>query len=690
MKKLILLIFCLCTIMQGFAKNQNSKDTYNMRRAQEEYGLGNVSSALEYINQEIAENPKNGYAYLSLANCEFENGAYAKSLEATDKALKYLSKKDKELHASLYRFRSNLLQELGDTVKGLEEINKAIATDSKNSESYQDRGELYYNLNRMAESDADYRKVTELKPSEAIGYIGLGRNAKVQGDYPAAVSYFTKAISLEPNNSMAYAFRGNTYQLQEKYVQAADDIAKALAIDFDTKAYWLLFEFPEEQVPLIVAKLKVLAASSPYEPAWPYYMGLIYSSKRKYREAIPYYITASGLDSHPSIWERLAEAYRNTGNYRQAKEALEQAVLLDPSEVEYLGIKAEILEEEGDLEGAIAIWDDLIEKVPDSSFAFTSRGMLKRYSRGLDEALPDLDMALILNPEDGFVLLAEADIYKKKGNMEKAMEFYRKILEFDTVPSLGSRAMYAYHELGQDDKAVEYMDKIIEKDPGNPDIYFEAACLYTRMGRYGEALQFLDKYFEKGSYDMAQVMKDYDLEDLRKTEGFKKLYEKYEDRDQRVDRSARGVINEEAVKNEDGGANAADEEKYQVEIPFTPDSGCCQVKCTINGLPLSFIFDTGASVVSISQLEANFMLKNGFLDKNDIMGSGRFVDANGNISVGTLINLRDVEFGGVNLHNVKASVVQNQKAPLLLGQTVLNRLGKIEIDNSNKKLIITR
>lgn len=42
------------------------------------------------------------------------------------------------------------------------------------------------------------------------------------------------------------------------------------------------------------------------------------------------------------------------------------------------------------------------------------------------------------------------------------------------------------------------------------------------------------------------------------------------------------------------------------------------------------------------------------------------------------------------LDNVRASVVRNQKAPLLLGQSVLGRLGKIEIDNPGQKLVISQ
>ena len=110
------------------------------------------------------------------------------------------------------------------------------------------------------------------------------------------------------------------------------------------------------------------------------------------------------------------------------------------------------------------------------------------------------------------------------------------------------------------------------------------------------------------------------------------------------------------------------------------------MNCKINELPMRFVFDTGASDVSLSMVEASFMMKNGYLSQNDVIGSARFSDAVGNVSEGTVINLRKVQFGDVELDNVRASVVRNQKAPLLLGQTVLSRIGKIEIDNQRKVL----
>jgi clan AA aspartic protease (TIGR02281 family) len=116
--------------------------------------------------------------------------------------------------------------------------------------------------------------------------------------------------------------------------------------------------------------------------------------------------------------------------------------------------------------------------------------------------------------------------------------------------------------------------------------------------------------------------------------------------------------------------------------------GVSVIPCKVNGLNLNFIFDTGASNVSISMTEATFMLKNGYLLVSDILGSNKFSDASGNISEGVVINLREIEIGGVKLYNVRASVVKNNKAPLLLGQSALKKLGEIKFDLKENTLTI--
>jgi aspartyl protease family protein len=116
------------------------------------------------------------------------------------------------------------------------------------------------------------------------------------------------------------------------------------------------------------------------------------------------------------------------------------------------------------------------------------------------------------------------------------------------------------------------------------------------------------------------------------------------------------------------------------------EHGVYYVPCKINGQEMEFIFDTGASNITMSLTEANFLYKQGKLKDDDFLGQQQYQIANGSIAVGTVVNLRTVEIGNKTLTNIQASIIQNDKAPLLLGQSALNKFVKISIDNTRNEL----
>lgn len=124
----------------------------------------------------------------------------------------------------------------------------------------------------------------------------------------------------------------------------------------------------------------------------------------------------------------------------------------------------------------------------------------------------------------------------------------------------------------------------------------------------------------------------------------------------------------------------------QVTIEMTPKGKVYSLPGKVNGLELNFIFDTGASDVYLSLTEAVFMLKNGYLTKNDFTGVSYSQIANGDIVENTTVLLREVEIGGIKIHDVTASISHNLDAPLLLGQSAIQKLGPIQLDGN--KLII--
>lgn len=147
------------------------------------------------------------------------------------------------------------------------------------------------------------------------------------------------------------------------------------------------------------------------------------------------------------------------------------------------------------------------------------------------------------------------------------------------------------------------------------------------------------------------------------------------------------TANERNVENNTAFLKESGVQEKKNVIKMEPQNGVRYVWVEINDLKLRFIFDTGASSISISPAEATVLYRQGTLLKEDILNVEYFQDATGKISEGTKVNLRKVKIGELILENVEAIVIDNVDAPLLLGQTILERFGSIEIDNVNNEII---
>lgn len=124
----------------------------------------------------------------------------------------------------------------------------------------------------------------------------------------------------------------------------------------------------------------------------------------------------------------------------------------------------------------------------------------------------------------------------------------------------------------------------------------------------------------------------------------------------------------------------------QVNIKMEKDGGVYKVPCTVNGAKMKFIFDTGAASVSLSKTMADYLFDNKYLLTSDITGTKKFQDATGRITTKKIVNIKDIELGGLHINNVEASISESQDAPLLLGQSVIEKLGKVTI--SSGELVI--
>lgn len=673
MKKSIVTIICVLLSLATYSQSDKRPDNYNYNRAMEALDNQNVEEAIEYLGKELKENPKNGYAYSWAAYIYRYREEYGHAISAADKALQYLPKKDTEYVSFALSIRAEVYKELKEYDKALADYARAIKGDPERTQLYKDRAQLLYELEKYDQADKDYQKISELDQGDVVGYVGLGRNDYARKNYDDAIEKYSYAIKLSPTYAQGYSFRAESYMGQKKYNEAIDDIIKALEINGDGKAYYLMQEVADSASTPLIAKLKIQAASDPNKNSWPYYIGIVYDINKNYRQAINWYSKSYEKDSKPFIADLIADCYDDLGDYDKALYYIDMAINQDSTDVDFIYRKANCLDHAGRSKEALSVMDDYVNKAPRDFRGYYWRGWIKDHTNDLDGAIEDYTISVTLNPDYAYGILNRGRMYLLKNEMDLAKSDFEEAIAKDTVDGGRSAAMYSYIYLGKYDEATRIINHILEKD--SKENCYEAACAYSLMNNKEKALVYLRKALEGGYYEFNHMRRDRDLDNIRTMPEFETLLKEYEDK----------------VNRENGGEDGAkDEYEEQVsEVPFMKEGGVYKVKCEINKLPLHFIFDTGASDVSISNVEAAFMLKNNYLVANDFVGTQNYMNANGEISEGTVINLRSVDFAGLSLTNIKASVVKNQKAPLLLGQSVLGKLGKIEIDNEKRMLKVT-
>lgn len=148
-------------------------------------------------------------------------------------------------------------------------------------------------------------------------------------------------------------------------------------------------------------------------------------------------------------------------------------------------------------------------------------------------------------------------------------------------------------------------------------------------------------------------------------------------------KSGRGIRNKEHALPAKTSGNHF---RGKTVVRMEKESDVYKIPVNINGIDMSFIFDTGAGMISISNIEASFLLKQGKISRDDIIGTSNFMDANGDISEGTIIRLKKITIGNRTIYNIEAAVVNNSVAPLLFGQSALKQFGKISINYANSTI----
>ena len=190
-----------------------------------------------------------------------------------------------------------------------------------------------------------------------------------------------------------------------------------------------------------------------------YTEGVSACQKFYYREAQEYFEKAVQADSGFAVaWGRLAMLHMNSmdesGAKRAAARALAHAAGATPREQLLVRLWSALVQNQFALAALVA--DSLIARYPDDAETYMIRGQ----------------------------------IYEQERNVEAALGMYQRSVEADTGFSQGVMSLgYAYSTLGDQEKAVSYMQRYIRMAPEAADPRASYADVLVRAGRYQDALE---------------------------------------------------------------------------------------------------------------------------------------------------------------------------------------------------------
>jgi clan AA aspartic protease (TIGR02281 family) len=534
-------------------------------------------------------------------------------------------------------------------------------------------------------AEADYIQVIKMNESDVQALASLGRNHLAQKNYSESEKIFNQVVKLDPEYSSAYYFRSIMFFEQKKYNDAITDAFYAYNLDQTDKGFRRLFlNYAEKNIPFALSKVNTKINEFPEKDNWYFVRAQIYETNKDYFPAIADYskmLDFTDANYRSTILQYRADCYKSEGLYDQAIADYDEAILSDTSQAYFYSGRADVKRLNGDYNGAVSDLTKAIKLEPEEAWYLYRRGWIKdEFLKDTEGGLKDYTESISLDNEYAYTYMHRGRLYKEKLKDEKkANEDFLMILKLDTtISNRGNCYQYALFHLGRNKEAIEWLNKILDIYP-NDHNYYDAACLYSLMKMPNESIRNLSLSFENGYRDFIHLSKDDDLDNVRNIPEFTSLVNDWRNK-------------YELTKSKNPLEIKSEEEiTYQTTtIPMrSRGSGTYEVSCKVNDLKLNFIFDTGASDISISQTEALFMLKNEYLVEADIKGKERYMDANGDISVGTKILLKKVEIGGLVLKNVSASVVNNKNAPLLFGQSALSKYAKIIIDNKKSEITIS-
>jgi len=305
----------------------------------------------------------------------------------------------------------------------------------------------------LAAAIREYQAVLAVRPSTLEARVNLGAALARSGQLDAAIAQYQEALKLAPQAGsvhldlgLAYSRKGDLPQALEQYQaahQASPQEVRIAILLGDAQAR-------SGEAASAVAMLTPLEAANATNPDFEYALGESLIRAGHPRDGAARLEKSAAQSNSPDAWMLAGSTLLALNEFQQARSDLDNAMRLDPSLPGLCTLDGTARDKDGDSDAAVPAFRTALQQNPNDFDANLYLGAILLKQRNMDEAGKLLDKALELRPE--------ARLARYESALWKSTS-------------------------GNDQAAVEQLEKLAADDPQWLEPHVELAVLYYRLHR---------------------------------------------------------------------------------------------------------------------------------------------------------------------------------------------------------------
>jgi len=195
--------------------------------------------------------------------------------------------------------------------------------------------------------------------------------------------------------------------------------------------------------------------------------------------------------------------YLENSDFEEAEKQINKIEAAQTDNALYYDLKGVLLLEKGELEEAIAYFNEAIKKDSFFTVAFHNRAVAYKMLRNYDAASRDFDIALNQRADLAKIQFSKAKLLETRGDLDGAKYYYEKAISTENGDYAEARLNYSVllKSCGEYTRAIIEINDLIEEYPEDVNNYYVRGGLHFIYGEYAQAIEDFDTYLRENPDD---------------------------------------------------------------------------------------------------------------------------------------------------------------------------------------------